>query len=245
MREWLGLPIAASAQAAPVDQTLVLVHWLMLALFAGWSAFLVYVLVRFRRGVHPRANPSGTRARWAVWVEAGILAAEVALLVLLSVPVVSRGLRPPASPDSVVVRVVAEQFAWNIQYPGADGAFGATDARYVSETNPIGLDPTDPAGRDDVLTINELHLPVGRTTVVLLSSKDVVHSFTLPQMRIKQDVIPGMETTAWFTPVETGNWEITCSQLCGLGHYRMRGLYAIETEADYEAWLTAQPTGLF
>jgi cytochrome c oxidase subunit II len=87
---------------------------------------------------------------------------------------------------------------------------------------------------------NRLHLPVGRPVIVQLSSKDVVHSFALPQMRIKQDAIPGVIQPVWFTPTETGEWEIVCLQLCGLGHYRMRGFYTIQTQADFEAWLAEQ-----
>jgi cytochrome c oxidase subunit II len=143
-----------------------------------------------------------------------------------------------------VVRVVAEQFAWNIQYPGPDGTFGRTRLDLVRPENPLGLDISDPAAKDDVWTQNQLNLPVGRPVIVHLSSKDVIHSFGLPQMRVKQDAIPGIEQRLWFTPTKTGEWEIACSQLCGLGHYRMRGFYTIQTQADFNAWLASQPPGL-
>jgi cytochrome c oxidase subunit II len=92
-----------------------------------------------------------------------------------------------------------------------------------------------------VWTQNQLNLPVDRPVIVHLSSKDVIHSFGLPQMRVKQDAIPGVEQRLWFTPTKTGEWEIVCSQLCGLGHYRMRGFYTIQTQADFNAWLASQP----
>jgi cytochrome c oxidase subunit 2 len=241
MLEWLGLPIAASAHAGDIDRIMVIVHWLMLVLFVGWSGFFVYVLVRFRSGRQPRASYHGLRGRWSAWIEGGVLAAEIVLLAFFSIPVWSARVDAfPSEQESTVVRVVAEQFVWNIHYPGADRRFGRTELRLVNTDNPLGLDLTDPAGKDDVTTTNELHLPVGRPVIVQLSSKDVVHSFALPQMRIKQDAIPGIVQPVWFTPTETGEWEIVCSQLCGLAHYRMRGFYTIQSQADFEAWLAEE-----
>ena len=241
MVEWLRMPVAASAHAGDVDQIMALVHWLMLVLFVGWSIFFVYVLVRFRRGANPAANHHGVRGRWSTWVEGGVLAAEVVLLAFFSIPAWSARVDAfPSEQQSTVVRVVAEQFAWNVHYPGRDGRFGRTDIALLSATNPIGLDRADPAGRDDLTTINRLNLPVGRPVIVYLSSKDMVHSFTLPQMRVKQDAVPGIVQPVWFTPTRTGEWEIPCSQLCGLGHYRMRGFYTIQTQADFDTWLSAE-----
>ena len=241
MLQWLGLPVAASSHAGDVDRLMVLVHWLMLVLFVGWAAFFVYVLVRFRRGRHPQASYHGLRGRWSTWIEGGVLVAEILLLAFFSIPMWSQRVDAfPSEEESTVVRVVSEQFVWNIHYPGADGRFGRTELRLVSTENPLGLDRADPAANDDVTAENQLHLPVGRPVIVQLSSKDVVHSFALPQMRIKQDAIPGVIQPVWFTPTETGEWEIVCSQLCGLGHYRMRGFYTIQTQADFEAWLAEQ-----
>jgi cytochrome c oxidase subunit II len=244
MLNWLGLPVEASAHGVRIDQIIVLVHWLMLVIFAGWLMFFVYVLVRFRRGAHPTATYEGAKGHWAKFVEVGVLAAEVILLVFFSIPTWSSRVDAfPAEQQSTVVRVVAEQFIWNIQYPGRDGVFGRTRRELVTNANPLGLDPTDPAARDDVWTQNQLNLPLGRPVIVHLSSKDVIHSFGLPQMRVKQDVIPGVEQRVWFSPTRTGEFEIACSQLCGLGHYRMRGFYTIQTQADFDAWLAQQPTG--
>ena len=241
MVDWLRMPAAASAHAGDVDQIMALVHWLMLVLFVGWSIFFVYVLVRFRRGANPAASHHGVRGRWSTWVEGGVLAAEVILLAFFSIPAWSARVDAfPSEQQSTVVRVVAEQFAWNVHYPGRDGRFGRTDIGLLSATNPLGLDRTDPAGRDDITTINRLNLPVGRPVIVYLSSKDMVHSFTLPQMRVKQDAVPGIAQPVWFTPTRTGEWEIACSQLCGLGHYRMRGFYTIQTPEDFATWLASE-----
>ena len=241
MLEWLGMPVAGAAHAGEVDEVMVLVHWLMLVLFVGWSIFFVYVLVRFRRKAHPVASYHGLRGRWSTWLEGGVLVAEIVLLAFFSIPVWSARVDAfPSEGQATVVRVVAEQFAWNVHYPGPDGRFGRTDLALLDPVNPLGLDPADPAGRDDVTTVNQLFLPVNRPAIIYLSSKDVVHSFALPQMRVKQDAIPGIVQPVWFTPTETGQWEIICSQLCGLVHFRMVGSYTIQPEAVFDAWLSRE-----
>jgi cytochrome c oxidase subunit 2 len=245
MLDWLGMPVAASAHAGEVDQIMSLVHWLMLVLFVGWGLFFAYVLFRFRQGRQPRASYHGVRGRWSTWVEGGVLVAEIVLLAFFSIPFWSTNVDAlPARHDSIVVRVVAEQFAWNVHYPGPDGEFGRTEAALVNPDNPIGLDRTDPRGKDDLTTINRMNLPAGKPVVVFLSSKDVVHSFGLPQMRVKQDAVPGIVQPVYFTPTEVGQWDIACSQLCGLAHYRMRGIYEIQSQADYEAWLKEEASYL-
>jgi len=241
MLQWLGLPVEASAQAPSIDRIIVIVHWLMLAIFVAWALFFVYVLVRFRRGAHPRAIYEGTSGRWARAGEIGVVVGEVILLAFFSIPTWSARVDAfPTEQQSTIVRVVGEQFIWDVHYAGRDGVFGRTQLQLVTPDNPLGLDMSDPAARDDVWTQNQLNLPVGRPVIIELSSKDVIHSFTLPQMRVKQDAIPGTEQRVWFTPTRTGEWEIACSQLCGLGHYRMRGFYTIQTQADFDAWLSSQ-----
>ena len=245
MLDFLGLPVAASAHAGEVDRIMALVHWLMVVLFVGWSIFFVYVLVRFRRRRNPQASYHGVRGRWSTWIEGGVLVAEVALLAFFSIPFWSTNVDAlPAEHDSIVVRVVAEQFAWNIHYPGADGRFGRTDPSLVDAENPLGLDRDDEAGRDDITTINLLYLPVNTPVIVFLSSKDVVHSFALPEMRVKQDAVPGIVQPVYFTPTQTGQWNIACSQLCGLAHFRMRGVYTIQTAEEFEAWLEEEASYL-
>jgi cytochrome c oxidase subunit 2 len=238
MRELLGMPVAAAAHADQIDQIIVVIHWLMAVLFVGWGIFFVYTLLRFRAGANPKADYHGVKGGWSKWVEGGVLLAEVAVLVLLAVPAWSERVAAfPPEHEATVVRVVGEQFAWNVHYPGADGRFGRTDIKLVSAANPLGLDRSDAAAKDDITTINQLNLPVNRPVIVHLSSKDVIHSFGLNEMRVKQDAIPGIVHNVWFTPTQTGEWEIACSQLCGLGHYRMRGFYTIQSQADFEAFL--------
>src|SRR5688572_22020083 len=212
MLNWLGLPVQASAHAAELDQMTVLVHWLMLVLFVGWGAFFLFVLVRFRRGANPTANYAGAKGKFAKSTEVLVAIIEIVLLVGYAIPAWATRVRElPSEDQAVVVRVVAEQFAWNVQYPGRDGRFGRADAKLVSAENPVGLDRTDPNGRDDVTTINQLNLPIDRPILVKLSSKDVIHSFGLYEMRVKQDAIPGMEIPVWFIPNRPGDYEIACS----------------------------------
>jgi len=245
MREFLQIPVQASAHAAEVDQMTILVHWVMLLLFVGWGAFFLYTLVRFRQGANPKANYHGVKSHFSRYNEIGVAIIEGVLLVAFAIPVwAARVDAFPSEAESTVVRVVAEQFAWNVHYPGTDGQFGRTDIKLVDANNPIGLDRTDPSAKDDFNSINQLALPVDRPAIIHLSSKDVIHSFSLIQMRVKQDAVPGISIPVWFTPTMTGDWEINCSQLCGLGHYRMRGFYSIKTQADYEAWLQEQAAGL-
>jgi cytochrome c oxidase subunit 2 len=170
---------------------------------------------------------------------------EVALLVFYAIPAWARRVTNfPAGNDAVIVRVTAHQFAWEVQYPGADGKFGRTDQKLVSADNLIGLDRKDPDAKDDIVTSNQLNLPVDRPVLVHLSSQDVIHSFGLYEMRVKQDVIPGLDIPAWFIPTRTGEYEITCSQLCGLGHYRMRGFVNVQSTADYDKWMADQVKAL-
>ncbi len=235
------LPPAASAHASEIDWVLTHVHLVMLALLVGWSVYFVWVLVRFRARRQPRADHAGARGGFAKLTVAGVVVAEGFVLVVIALPLwFSRTSAQPDAPDATAVRVVAEQFAWNFHYPGADGEFGDTSVALVSPGNPLGLDRSSPNGRDDLVVPGDLHLPVGRPVVIQLSSKDVIHSFGVPAMRVKQDAIPGLLSPVWFTPTATGRFDIACSQLCGLGHYRMRGVITVESEQEFAAFLARQ-----
>jgi cytochrome c oxidase subunit 2 len=147
-----------------------------------------------------------------------------------------------APPDAMSVEVVGQQFAWNVRYPGPDGVYGRTDAKLVDPAalNFIGLDKADPAAADDmVMPQNQLYLPEGRPVKVRLRSLDVIHSFFLPNFRVKQDAMPGMVGEIWFTPKQAGDFEIACAEHCGLGHYRMRGEVHVVPAAELEQRLKA------
>ncbi|MEE9187529.1 MAG: cytochrome c oxidase subunit II [Bacteroidota bacterium] len=238
MSKYLGLPFDASANGAEIDHMMGLVHWLMLVLLVGWGAFFIYCLVRFRKSRNPKANYVGVRSHLSNYSEVGIAIVEGVLLIGLAFPIWAeiRSEFPPEE-NSTVVHVVAEQFAWNVHYPGDDGVFGRRDISLITAEDPLGLDRSDPNAKDDITTINQLNLPVNKPVIVHLTSKDVIHSFGIPVMRVKQDAIPGMTIPVWFVPTEIGLYEIACAQLCGLGHYRMRGFITIQSDDDFQAWL--------
>lgn len=248
MKEWLAqyMPPDYSAHGPELDQLNAYVHWLMLILFIGWGLLFAFMLWRFRASRNPKASYHGTRSHASKWAEIGVFVVECVLLFGISIPAWSRWTtRPKEDAKAMEIRVVAEQFAWNVHYPGADGVFGKTDVSHVNQSNPLGIDLSDPNAQDDVATMNQLHLEVDRPVVIRLSSKDVIHSFALPYMRVKQDAVPGMEVPVHFVPVKTSGaetWEIACAQLCGLGHYRMKGQYQVHTKADFDAWMASQTT---
>ena len=240
----LGLPQVASAHGHEVDTLILLLHLLMLVLFIGWGIFFVYVLLRFRKTKNPQANYHGLESHASSVVEIAIVIAEVVLLFGFSIPFWAKQVNAyPDRPDTIEIRVVAEQFAWNIHYPGKDKIFGKTDIKFVdSQSNPMGIDLSDPHAKDDITTVNQLHLPVGRPVLIHLSSKDVIHAFSLNAMRIKQDVIPGLSIPTWFVPTKTGEFDIGCAQLCGIGHYRMKGFLKIHSQESFDQWLSGQST---
>lgn len=258
LQKWM--PIDASAHGYQVDQIMGLVHWLMLVLFVGWSIYFVYVLWRFRESKNREASYEGAKTHFSSYVEGGVALAEVILLVAFAIPAWAQWVTPPPeAEDPLEIRVVAQQFAWNVHYPGPDGVFGPSSPDLVDpSSNPLGLDRSDPAARDDVVSVNQLHLPVDRDIIVHLSSLDVVHSFYLPQLRVKQDSIPGVEIPVHFRAVRTtpdearlpqcnadkSCWEIACAQLCGLGHFRMRGYYTIHTQEGYRTWIDERVAAL-
>jgi len=237
------LPELASANGYQIDFLIYLVHILMFALFAGWGIYFIVTLFRFHHSRNPRADYHGIHNKTSMIVEIAVAFIEAALLIGISIPFWSKYVDTMPKHPALEVQVVAEQFAWNIHYPGKDGIFGKRDIKYFNkESNPLGIDPNDPHGKDDITTINQLHLPIGEAVEIHLTSKDVIHSFFIPVMRVKQDVIPGMSIPVSFTPTKTGHFEIACAQLCGLGHYRMRGFLTVESPEKFQRWLSEQPT---
>jgi cytochrome c oxidase subunit 2 len=236
------LPPDISTHGAGIDNIISLLHWFMLVLFVGWGVFMIYTIIRFRARPGHKADYHGVRTHLSSYIETMVAVVEVIILVGLSIPVWAEVKSNPPTPEEadVVVRVVGEQFAWNVHYPGPDGVFGKTDIALVNSNNPLGIDQSDPHAKDDVTTINQFHFPVGKTVLVNLTAKDVIHSFWLPIMRVKQDAIPGTTVPLWFEATETGEAEITCAQLCGLGHYRMKGYFSVDTPEEYDAWLAEQ-----
>ena len=243
MAELLGLPIQASAHAWEIDRMIVIIHYLMFALFIGWGIFFVWVLIRFRASANPRADYAGVTSHTSSYLEIGIAVIEAVLLIGFAIPAWANRVNdlPPES-DSTVIHMIAKQFEWHSHYPGGDGRFGRRDISLITPTNGIGLDRSDPNGGDDIVTVNQMNMPVDKPVIVYLSTMDVIHSFAINEMRVKQDAVPGMEIPVWWEPTQTGNFEVNCSQLCGLGHYRMRGFVTVQSQSEFDAWLAEEAT---
>ena len=250
MTEWLRMPPLATTHGGQIDSLIGWMHIFMFVLFVGWSAFFIYVLVRFRKSRHPVATYAGVKSHTNSYIEVGVLVVELVLLFGFSIPLwAARVDRLPPEHEALVVHVTGEQFAWNVRYAGPDNVFGKTDIKLVdASSNPLGLDRSDPAAKDDIVTLNQLYLPVNKPIIVKLRSKDVIHSFGVPEFRVKQDAIPGLTIPIWFIPdvttaemrTRTGNnefqYEIACAQLCGLGHYRMRGFVTVLSAEEFQKW---------
>jgi cytochrome c oxidase subunit 2 len=251
MTQWLGLPPLASTHGAEIDSLIGWTHIFMFILFIGWGAFFAYVLFRFRRSRHPVASYPGVKSHVSSYLEGAVLVVEMVLLFAFSIPLwAARVDRLPTENEALVVHVTGEQFAWNVRYPGPDKVFGKTDIKLIDlQGNPLGVDRSDAAAKDDVVTLNQLYLPVNRPVIVKLRSKDVIHSFGVPEFRVKQDAIPGLTIPIWFVPnvttaemrTRTGKpefqYEIACAQLCGLGHYRMRGFVTVLSTEEFQKWM--------
>jgi cytochrome c oxidase subunit 2 len=236
-----GLPVDISTNGWEIDRLITILHVFMAVLFVGWLCFLLYTLFRFRESRGRPASAAHGHFKLPTYLEVGVALFEALLLTAFSFPIWNQThVRMPSPEDALEVRVIAEQFAWNIHYPGKDGVFGKTDPKLINPGNPLGLVPDDPAGKDDVITLNQFHIPVHKPVIVELSSKDVIHSFSIPVMRVKQDTVPGQRIRLWFEAKQTGNFEIACAQLCGLGHYRMRGFFIVDEANAFSAWFAEQ-----
>jgi cytochrome c oxidase subunit 2 len=256
--DWLGLPALASAHGGQIDGLIGWIHVFMLVLFVGWGGFFLYALVRFRRSRHPVATYAGVKSHTSSYLEVAVAVVEAILLVGFSIPIwAARVDHIPPESEALVVQVTGEQFAWNVRYAGPDGVFGRTDIKLIDvQTNPLGVDRSDSAAKDDVTTLNQLYLPANKPIIVKLRSKDVIHSFNLTEFRVKQDAIPGFTIPVWFVPdvttaemrTRTGNpefqYEIACAQLCGLGHYRMRGFVTVLSPEEFQKWMEAEEAKL-
>jgi cytochrome c oxidase subunit 2 len=238
INEMLGQPPNASAHGYQIDHIIEFAHWFMGALFVGWSAFFVFVLWRFRKSRNPVASHEGVTSGISTHLEFAVVLIEAVLLVGFAIPLWAKRVNAfPEDKDAILVHAIGQQFNWSFHLPGPDGVFGRRELALETTANPLGLDPADPAGKDDLYAVGELHVPVDRNVIVDLTSKDVIHDFDLPAMRIAQDAIPGEMIPLWFKPIKTGSYEIVCAQLCGLGHYSMKGMLVVDTPADYQAWL--------
>lgn len=240
MRDWM--PPAASKHAAGMDG---MIRYLLLttgAVFVIGHAVLIRFIWKFGRGQTSESPVTSARTErlWSIApVVAMALISEFGVLVI-GVPVWDE-IYGEVPEDALVVDVAARQFEWLVRYPGPDGEFGRTEPEQINgQTNPMGLDASDPLGADDIVGRNVLRLPVDRPVYLRLRSHDVLHSFSVAAFRVKQDIIPGRIGNTQFVPIEVGTYEIACAELCGLAHYRMRGTVEVMSQPDFDAWLSEQ-----
>jgi cytochrome c oxidase subunit II len=237
---WWFTPIASNW--GQMDDTVNLTFWVTGAVFVAVNLFMAYCVVRYRhrKGREMRAEyePENKKLEWWLTI---LTSVGVAAMLAPGLLVWAKFVTVPD--DAAEVEAVGQQWTWSYRLPGADGVLGSTDPSLVGVTNPFGLDPADDKGRDDVLVANpELHLPLNQPVKVLLRSKDVLHNFTVAEFRVKMDLVPGMVTYMWLTPTRTGAFDVLCEELCGVGHFAMRGRVVVDEPADYRAWLAQQPT---
>jgi cytochrome c oxidase subunit II len=236
----LGMPALASEHGEMVDHMLELVHWFMLALFVGWSAFLVVVFTKFRHERQKQADYHGVRGHATTHIELGVVIVEVILLLGFAFPLwAERADDLPTGADVLKMRAVGEKFVWNFQYPGLDGALGGMSLKNIdlATRNVIGRDMKDPNSKDDFVKGGTMTIPVGRPVIVEITSKDVIHNLCLTPMRMAQDATPGVRAHFWFRPTKTGKWDIICGQLCGPGHSGMKATLEVVEQKEFDDFM--------
>ena len=235
---WYFTPIASNWQA--MDETISITFWVTGFVFVAINLFMAYAVFRYRQRKGARASYEPENKKLELWLT-GVTTLGISAMLAPGLFVWAKFVDVPK--DAAVFEAVGKQWYWGFRFPGKDGKLGTVDSRYVSDKNPFGMNPDDPNGRDDVLVASpELHLPVGKPVKALLRSIDVLHDFAVPQFRAKMDLVPGLVTYIWFTPTRTGKFDLLCNELCGVGHFVMRGKVVVEEEREFQAWLSSYPT---
>jgi cytochrome c oxidase subunit 2 len=231
-------PLAISDLAREYDEQFVLTLALTGFFFVLIHLILSYIVVRFRKG-KSRAVYWHGNVKW-VWATVIAMALLDLGLAIGSEGIWGRLHLTESPPDAIQIEVVGQQFVWNIRYPGPDGRFGRVHREFVDDAiNPLGIDPADPTGKDDIV-IPTLMVPVGKPIELLLTSKDVLHSLFLRELRLKQDTVPGLRIPLRFTADRVGRFEVACAELCGLGHHQMRTFLDVLEPEEYERRLQEQ-----
>jgi cytochrome c oxidase subunit 2 len=227
-------PEAATVGAKKIDTLLNFIFYLTAAVFVLTQTVYIYYLVKYRKRPGSKAYYShGNNKLEIIWT--AIPTAIFLGLVIYSNRLWSE-LHSPPPEDSVKVDVVSYQFGWDMRYAGADGQLGKVDVHSYSVDNKFGLVPGDAAGDDD-FSSTELVIPVNKPVHIYLHSRDVIHSFYVPQFRLYQAAVPGRTIAwVWFEPTRTGNFELACSQICGSGHYNMKAPIRVVTQEEFEKW---------
>ena len=235
---WYLTPLASNWDT--IDFTIDVTFWVTGTVFVTVNAFMAYCIIRFRYNKQKRAAYQPENKKLEIWLTA-VTAIGVAAMLAPGLIVWADFVTVPE--DAHEVEAVGQQWHWSYRLPGDDGKFGNVEARFIADDNPFGMDPEDPHGQDDrLIESNRLHLPLDKPVKFNLRSKDVLHNFTVTQFRVKMDLVPGLVSYLWLTPTRTGEFEVLCEELCGIGHFAMRGRVIVDEQDGYDAWYAAQPT---
>ena len=247
--EAFSFPELVSQNGGDIDGLIIAVHLLMLVLFVGWIIYYFAALWKFRASNNPKADYKGVKSKTITnSIEGAVIVAELVLVVVATYFWNFYVNEADDFSEESVVSVTAEQFAWSARYPGADGKLGAQDKTLVTGANPFGIDKSKPYWEDDVEVLKaDIVVPMiknddgtHKSVTVDLTSKDVIHCFKVLPLRVCQDVIPGMSIPIHFRPIKTGRYQVTCAQLCGDGHARMKGAIRVVDEAEWNEWYKAE-----
>ena len=235
---WYLTPLASNWSM--IDLTIDITFWVTGFVFVVVNAFMAYCIIRFRYNKQKRAAYQPENKKLEIWLTA-VTAIGVAAMLAPGLIVWADFVTVPE--DAHEVEAVGQQWHWSYRLPGDDGKFGNVEARFIADDNPFGMDPEDPHGQDDrLIESNKVHLPLDKPVKFNLRSKDVLHNFTVTQFRVKMDLVPGLVSYLWLTPTRTGEFEVLCEELCGIGHFVMRGRVIVDEQDGYDAWYAAQPT---
>jgi cytochrome c oxidase subunit 2 len=247
--EAFSFPELVSQNGGDIDGLIIAVHLLMLVLFVGWIIYYFVALWKFRASSNPKADYKGVKSKTITnSIEGAVIVAELVLVVVATYYWNFYVNKSDDFSDDSVIRVTAEQFAWSARYPGADGKLGAQSKTLVSGANPFGIDKTDPLGEDDIEVLqSDIVVPMkknkdgtSKSVTIDLASKDVIHCFKVLPLRVCQDVIPGLRIPIHFKPTKVGRYQVTCAQLCGDGHARMKGAVKVVDESEWDEWYKAE-----
>ena len=223
-----------------IDTTVLITFWVCGVVFVAVGLFMAYSVWKFRHREDARADYEPENPRLELWLT---IVTAVGVVAMLAPGLIVWDEYVNVPEDAQEFEVLAKQWQWSFRFPGEDGKFGTVDVKNITSDNPFGMNPNDPRGEDDVLVnTNTVHLPINQPLKALLRSNDVLHDFFVPEFRAKMDSVPGMITYFWFEPTKEGKYEILCAELCGQGHYTMRGWVQVDTQEDFDAWIAGQPT---
>ena len=235
---WWFTEIASNWSA--MDATINLTVWVTGIVFVIVNLFVAYCVWRFRYRADARAAYEPENKKLESWLT---IATTVGIIALLLPGLITWANFVNVPEEALEMEAVGQQWSWSYRFPGEDGVFGAVDSRIITPENPFGMVEDDLNGQDDILIDSqEVHLPIDQPIKMLLRSKDVLHNFTVSEFRTKMDIVPGLISYQWFTPIRMGTFELLCEELCGTAHFAMRGRVVVESDSDFRSWLDSYPT---